>query len=106
MDGRLQSGDQILSINGEDVSDAAQEQVAEMLKVSISPVLFNCNLSLPGILVLIFLVLILVYFDFFLFFGFIDYKFQEILLLWNFFPCKAIFAFELRYVIIFSTCLL
>lgn len=32
--GRLISGDQILSINGNDVSDANQEQVAEMLKVS------------------------------------------------------------------------
>lgn len=34
-DGRLTSGDQILSINDNDVSDANQEQVAEMLKVSL-----------------------------------------------------------------------
>lgn len=42
--GRLISGDQILSINDSDVSDANQEQVAEMLKVSLSslPLLLFC----------------------------------------------------------------
>ena len=33
-DGRLQQGDQILSVNGEDMKQATQEQAAAMLKVS------------------------------------------------------------------------
>ena len=32
-DGRLNRGDQILSINGEDVKDARQDKVASLLKV-------------------------------------------------------------------------
>ena len=33
-DGRLQPGDQILSVNGEDVRSASQEYTAELLKVT------------------------------------------------------------------------
>jgi len=36
-DGRLMQGDQILSVNGEDVRSATQEGVAAILKVPLSP---------------------------------------------------------------------
>ncbi len=34
-DGRLMQGDQILSVNGEDVRSATQEYVAALLKVNV-----------------------------------------------------------------------
>jgi C-terminal processing protease CtpA/Prc len=35
-DGRLMSGDQIVGLNGADMTDATQEEVAEFLKVSLT----------------------------------------------------------------------
>lgn len=48
LDGRLIQGDQILSVNGEDVRQASQEVVATILKVSEQYVL-NCSVILPSV---------------------------------------------------------
>lgn len=39
LDGRLIQGDQILSVNGEDMKNASQETVATILKVSTEHIL-------------------------------------------------------------------
>lgn len=39
-DGRLMQGDQILSVNGEDVRSATQEYVAALLKVNVRSTAF------------------------------------------------------------------
>jgi PDZ domain len=44
-DGRLMSGDQIIGLNGADMTDATQELVAEFLKVSSLRTLVTCHLT-------------------------------------------------------------
>lgn len=44
-DGRLMQGDQILSVNREDVRCATQEYVAALLKVNVTYILYECMLS-------------------------------------------------------------
>ncbi len=49
-DGRLMQGDQILSVNGEDVRSATQEYVAALLKVNVRVARLNhCLLQLTVI---------------------------------------------------------
>lgn len=45
LDGRLMQGDQILSINGDDMKHASQETVAAILKVNIHFFSFLVNIS-------------------------------------------------------------
>ena len=51
-DGRLQPGDQILSVNGEDLKNASQEIAAGVLKVKLSVVSsapFKHHAETPGL---------------------------------------------------------
>lgn len=48
-DGRLMQGDQILSVNGEDVRAATQESVAALLKVNKQTTQRNASLHIRSI---------------------------------------------------------